>query len=115
MRCSRPTSGVLSSRDAGGAARHLRSSQPNDSSESQRAPERSTPIESARYTCSTAMFSQTSSSVCTPSPKLSARQASAVAFIAPAEVPQMMSNGERAGGQPASHKMRAIACSTPTW
>jgi hypothetical protein len=39
---------VLSSRELGGAARHLRSSQPNESSDSQRAPERSTPIESAR-------------------------------------------------------------------
>ena len=45
MRCSRPTSGVLSSSEAGGAARHLRSSQPNDSNDSQRAPERG----AARY------------------------------------------------------------------
>jgi hypothetical protein len=61
------------------------------------------------------MFSQTSSSFCTPSPKLSARQASAVALMAPAEVPQMMSKGLRAGGQPASHRISEIACSTPTW
>jgi hypothetical protein len=62
-----------------------------------------------------ATFSHTASRPRTALAKLSARQASAVAFRAPADVPQMMSNGVRPGLIPASCRMRRIACSTPAW
>jgi hypothetical protein len=109
------TSGVLSSRELGGLARHLRSSQPKENSDSQRAPERITPSESARYTCSTWKLLHTAISSRTASPKSSARQARAVPLMAPAEVPQMMGNGLLCTGQPASSRIIERALSTPTW
>src|SRR4051812_26212505 len=72
IRFSNVTSGVLSSSELGGCACHLRNSQPNDSNDSHFAPERITPSESARYTCSTVKCSQTCTSFSSPSPKLSA-------------------------------------------
>ncbi len=86
-RVSRSRSGSLSSSERGRARSERRTIQPSDSSDSQRAPLRMTPNRSERYTWSAWKFSQTSTSCATASWKLSERLASAVALMAPAEVP----------------------------
>ena len=92
-------------------------SQPTDIIVNHCAPERITPSESERYTCSVPKCCQTLASTSTEASKRSALAASAAALMAPAEVPQLTPKGlrMRAIGLSASRRMRASARNTPTW
>ena len=96
-------------------APHCVIDQPIDIIVSQRAPVRVTPNESTRSTCSAEKLSQTSQRHAAAPSKSWARQASANALIAPAELPVM--TGKRFGALPGPHlrQIRAIAFNTPAW
>jgi hypothetical protein len=94
--------------------RQRASTQPSDSSVSQRAPLRITLMESARYTWCAWKLLHTRTMRRTARSNWSAPQASAAALMAPAEVPVTMGNGLGSLPAPQARRRSAMASSTPT-